>query len=465
MQAYREQPWLRAVVGRIGQGVASARWRLYVRSEAPTRQRSAPRQRRGPAGQFGDVQGVPAFRWGRDRSVVDVELRSSDPLTRAARRRELAAQGLLREVTDHPLLELLAAPNTEMTGAVARRVTQIWLDIKGEAFWLLERGANGVPKAIWPIPPHWVSQVPTKENARFVLSFGGLQMQVAKESVIWLRDVDPENPYGRGAGTAEALGDELETDEYAAKYLKNWFFNSAIPSFLVSFEGATKDQLVDVRERWMREHQGYQNAHAPHFSNGKMNALRLDSSLRDQQIADLRKLSRDTVAQVFSMPPEVLGIIENSNRATAQASRFIYVVGVELPRVEFLREELQHQFAPIFDPALCLEAEISVPDDDERRLNVLKAMPGAFSLNEWRGEAGYDPEPDFEGVFPPLALPGQQPGTSPAATPSETTPKSPPEEEPETSDDLEEDDGVSKENELPDDADRADPPWAKAPIR
>jgi HK97 family phage portal protein len=450
--AYRESPWLRAVAGRIARGVASVEWEVYVRAEEPLAQKTGRRERSSPSGRFSDVAGVPAFRWGRDFAVRDVKLQTGSTQQRAARRRELAAAGLLREVVDHPLLELLANPNTEITGRSSLQMTQTWIDLKGEAFWLIGM-KDGIPNSYLALPPHWVTAVPSSTQPSFRLSFGTLQADVPRERMVWLRDPDPENPYGRGTGVAEALGDELETDEFAAKYVKNWFFNNGMPSAVVSYEGIDKEGLKRAEERWGQMHSGYMNAHRVHFSAGKMNAVKLDASFREQQIGELRKAQRDTVAQVFGVPPEIIGIIENSNRSTIDAAAYIYALGVEFPRVEFLRTELQAKLVPMFDEALCLEAEVEVPDDENRRLTVLRTMPGAISLNEWREEAGYEPIPEFDGVFPPLAMPGQQPaggeqGSSPTPSPS-------PAAEPAAEDEPAEGESET-ELEL-----AADPPWAR----
>lgn len=447
MVAYREQPWLRAVAGRIARGVASVEWEVYVRADEPLPQRVRLKDRHSPAGKFRDVAGVPAFRWGRDFSVRDVRLTSGTTEQRAARRRELAEAGLLREVPDHPLLDLLANPNPEITGRSSLQMTQTWIDLKGEAFWVLAM-KGGAPASYMAIPPHWVSEVPTSNRDTFRLSYQAMQLEIPASQVVWLRDPDPENPYGRGTGVAEALGDELETDEFAAKYVKNWFFNGGMPSAIVAYEGIDKEGLKRAEERWHQLHSGYQNAHRIHFSAGKMNAQKLDSSFREQEIGPLRKNQRDTVAQVFGVPPEIIGIIENSNRSTIDAAAYIYTLGVEFPRCEFLRAELQAKLVPMFDPTLCLEAEVSIPDDEARRLEVLRAMPGAFSLNEWRGEAGYSALPEFEGKFPPLAMPGQVPGGDappPASEPPPEVDDEPAEAEPEEK-------GLAA----------GDPPWAAA---
>lgn len=446
MIAYREQPWLRAVVGRIARGIASVEWTVYVRVEEPSSQKSRRRERRGVNGRFLDVAGVPSFRWGSDFSVRDYRLTSGSIEARAAYRRELADAGLLREVPDHPMLKFIANPNPEITGRSAMQMTQTWIDLKGEAFWLLGR-KNGKPEQYLPCPPHWVISVPTRERPVYRLSFQAMQIEVRAEDVVWLRDPDPENPYGRGTGVAEALGDELETDEYAAKYVKNWFANGGLPSAIVSFEGAQGAELERAKEKWQQGHSGTGNANRVFFAGGKMNAQKLDASFKEQQISELRKSERDTVAQVFGVPPEQVGIIENSNRSTIDGSSYIYVLGVEFPRVEFLRSELQAKLVPAFDESLCLEAEVAVPPDEERRLSVMKAQPTVFSKNEWRTEGGYAPLPEFEGEFP-AAMPGQ--GGANASGDAKPAEEKKPVEKPEKA-------GEEKAITHP----LADPPWVK----
>lgn len=425
IKSYKQAPWLRAVASRIGWAVAHSEWTVYVRASSSIAASSVSRL-------------APPWRWGADRAVRDVTLRSPVAATRAERREKLLADGLLREVIDHPALELLQHPNQMMTGATALKVTQIWLDIKGEAFWLLAFDSANVPRAAYPVPPHWVIGVPTEAAPYFTISAAGLQMRLDQRAVLWLRDVDPENPYGRGTGVAESLGDELETDEFAAKYLKSWFFNNAMPSLLVAFEGATEPQLKLAREKWEENHRGLHNAHRAHFASGKMNAQKLDTSFEQQQLVELRRMERDTVVQVFNVPPECIGIIENSNRATIDAASFMFATGVVHPRLEFLRAELAHQLMPLYPGGeyVLLEVALRVPDDPARRLNVMKSQPVAFELNEWRAEAGYEPRAELAGKYP-AALPGQTPPTT---------------------------DDAEKPASASDKQSRGDPPWARRRI-
>jgi HK97 family phage portal protein len=443
--AYREQPWLRAVTNRIARGVASVRWGVYVRAAEPV---ASPGRM------------APPWRWGTDRAVRDVALLSPSREGRAKRMAQLQRAGVLREVTDHPMLELLQRPNPMMTGHTAIQVTQVWLDIKGEAFWLVSYDDAGVPNGLWPVPPHWVTSCPNAAAPYFTLSSGAVQMRLEPSAVLWLRDIDPENPYGRGAGVAESLGDELETDEYAAKYLKAWFFNNATPSIIVAFEEARNlnaAALEQVREKWEAAHRGVHNAHRAHFVSGKMNAVKLDTSFRDQQLLELRRMHRDTVIQVFGVPPECVGVIENSNRATIDAAAHMYAVGVEHPRCEFLRAELAHQLLPKFKggASALLEVELSSPQDQSRRLEVMRAQPAGFFLNEFRIEAGYEPLLELEGEFA-AGVPGAAP--TGAKPPADTKPADV-EPEDDTADGAEPPEDELEPPEL--ESSRMDPPWAQ----
>jgi HK97 family phage portal protein len=381
IEAYRKQPWLRAVTHRISGSVASVPWHIYTRSSKAEK-------------------GQKLWRPGVDVGVRDLGLTSGDALTRLRRRKELRRTGELREITDHPLLQMICRPSDLMTGSAALGLTQTYLDLKGETFWALQFDASGVPTGYHPLPPHWVTDVPNRTSQVYKLQVNGTHFEVPAAQVVWLRHTDPSNPFGRGSGIAEALGDELETDEYAAKTIKEWFYNRAIPALVVSVQGvATKEQMAQAKETWEQTNRGVGNGSRVHFLHGQTQVTRLDSAWKDQQYVELRRNQRDFVRQVFSVPPEVMGIIENSNRATSQAAFFHYAQGVLVPRLEFLRTEMQHRVVPLFDDRLVVEYESPVPDDSDFQLKIMSVVPEAFQLNEFRALANFEPDPTLEGVY------------------------------------------------------------------
>lgn len=311
---------------------------------------------------------------------------------------KLHAEGELEQVTGlHPFLQFLDRGNPRFNGNTSIMVTQLNLDLPGEVFWLIERNGAGRPFHYWPIPTTWIRELPSAKRPFFTLSFGSLQQDIPIEEMIWFKYPDPGNPYGRGTGTGNALGDELDIDEAAAKYTKSFFTNDATPSLLIGLAGASPEQIKRARNKWDEQHRGFFKSFRTHFFRTKLDVKQLSTPLKDMQLNALRTLERDTIIQNYGVPPEIMGIVTNSNRATIAGARDIMGREVVLPRLEFLKSHLQ-TLASEFDDRLILGFESPIPDDREFELQVMKTQPGAFEANEVRTMAGKAPKDELEGV-------------------------------------------------------------------
>jgi len=366
LNAYNEMPWLRAVVNKVGRSVASTSWQLYV-------------VRRG------------------GKAVKAAKLQRADYVTRQKLLTGYKKQAELVEIEEHPLLDLLDNANSFLTGLIARQLTQTHLDLIGEAFWLKERNGAGKPVAFWPLPPDWVISTPTPTHRFFRVSFRAWQGEIPDTEILWIADPDPTNPYARGSGIARALADELETDEYAARHTKSWFYNRARPDLVISGDGLRPEDTARLEEDWLRKNQGFWKAFKPYFLSKKVDIQTLSQTFENMQLVDLRKYERDTIIQVYGVPPEILGIIENSNRATIEAADFLFARWVVQPRLEFLRAVLQERLVLEFDDRLILDYESPVAEDKEYNLKVAQAAPWSITVDEWRELQGREPLPDEQG--------------------------------------------------------------------
>lgn len=358
LASYSKMPWLRAVSARVAASCANTEWQLFVQ-----RKKGEPRAVRNKAAQ-----------------------RAKGP-ERRKMLRKLADAGELQQITDHPMLDLLDSANSFLTGDSMRKVTQLHIDLVGEAFWLKERNELGVPVGVWPVPPDWIANTPTPANPNFRVSFRGWRGLIPDTEFVWFTDPDPSNPYGRGSGTARALSDELETDEYAAKHLKAWFYNRARPDLIIYPKGPQGMREPDVRRLetdWINRNGGFWRAFKPYFLTREVGIQELDQNFRSMQLVQLREYERDTILQVFGVPPEILGVLNNSNRATITAADLVMSRYVVEPRLEFTRGVLQERLAPEYDERLIVEFESPVADDKDFALDVLKAAPHIASVDEWR---------------------------------------------------------------------------------
>ena len=380
LQAYSQMPWLRAVAARVSYDVAAVDWQLLTERRA-------------------------------GRAVRNRALQRAQAPQRAILRKQLEDAGDMDILTDHPALDLLHSANPVQTGLQMRRVTQLHLDLVGEAFWLLERGALNEPIAIWPIPPSWIQGTPTLAHPFYRVSFRAWQGVIPATEIIWFCDPDPANPYGRGTGTAQALGDELETDEYTARHVKSFFFNRARPDLIVYPVGEgtlEEDQVERLEEEWSSRNRGFWRAFRPFFLRREVGIKELDQNFRSQQLVQLREFERDSILQVFGVSPETLGILsKGSNRATVTMGDVIYSKRVLVPRLELLRSVMQERLLPAFDERLILDYASPVSRDDELELNAMKVAPWAATIDEHRERQGLDPLPDERGTLHVLPLTSQ----------------------------------------------------------
>lgn len=403
--AYSEMPWLRAVASRVATSVASAEWQLFVKGKAGSARRDWTMQR------------------------------STDKAHRERMVKQGKEDGDLRQIEEHPLLDLLHSANDLQTGQQMRKVTQLHLDLAGESFWLKERDGLGMIIAVWPVPPDWVINTPTPTNRHFRVSFRGWRGLIPDTEMLWFAEPDPANPYGRGTGNTQALADELETDEYAAKHMKAFFYNRARPDLLVwPKTGVMRPEAVErFEEDWMGKSQGFWRAFKPYFLSREVGVKELDQNFRSLTLVQIREQERNAVIQQFGMPPELLGVIENSNRATINAADYLFSRYVVQPRLEFLRCILQERMVPEFDERLILDYVNPVQKDEEHQLKAAAAAPWSRSVDEWREMQGLPPLADKKGevhIFSgtvkehtmgeepePPPVPLLPPGTNPLAPP------------------------------------------------
>lgn len=362
LDAYAKSPWLRAVQGRVATSFAQTNWRVCAvkKNGRYVRQRT--------------LQSAPF-----DTHHFEIK-RAKD-------------RGELVELDDHPLVSLLAGEGTMFVGLTLRQLTQIYLDIAGEAFWVLRKNEFGMPYQALPIPPHWVDVPADAGNPYYGIRMPTKSFQIPAEYVIRFHDPDPLDPFGRGLGVGVATADNLDIDLFSSKHITSHFLNRARPDVIVSADGLSPASTDRLERRWLQSSQGFMRAYAPFFLSRKVDIKELSQSFESMQLTDLRRSSRDAVQQVYGIPPELLGIVESANRSTIGAAETIFARWTLVPRLEFMRQHLQAQLAPMYDERLIITYDNPVLEDNEFHLRAAQAMPDTLKVNEWRRMQGQEPDP------------------------------------------------------------------------
>ncbi len=137
LKAYSTMPWLRAINDKIGAATSGVRWRALVRVEPGEK--------------------------GHRRVIRDVGLQRANFEERGVMIKDLEDAGEVVELFDHPILTSLYNEGDNFTGVTLRELTQKYLDLVGEGFWIKIRNSDGMPTQFLPVPPHWVDETP-REN-------------------------------------------------------------------------------------------------------------------------------------------------------------------------------------------------------------------------------------------------------------------------------------------------------------
>lgn len=380
LSAYNTVPWLRATVSRIAYSGSTLDWAIK-RTQSPQTKATVRR---------GDIQrGTFEYR----RKALEV----------------LREQDATEVYWEHPVLTLLTDMCPAIPGKQGMFVSWIYYEVAGEAFFIVDRGPRDswvksafsgqpLPQALWPIPPTWVSRTPTPDDPTFDIRAGNVQLtKVPIHDVLWHKNPNPVNPYSRGVGDVQSLTDEFDADENAARLISWSFYNRGRPDVLIGLPGAQQSEVQAFRDDWNANLVGVSNALKTHFVNVDPKAIQMGYDFQHLQVLDLRKYNRDMIRQVQGIPPEILGILDQSNRATIDAADYLYNKNVIVPKAEMWREFFQRTLVVEYDPRAVLDYVSPIQEDKNFTLSTAIAAPYMVKVKDWRKIAGLPPVSAAEG--------------------------------------------------------------------
>lgn len=341
--------------------------------------------------------------FGKNPRMAVIDKISSDLSYVKGKLYRINQDGEKQEIRKHPFLDFMDRPNPlyEFTASALWKLQNDFLLLKGEGFFIIERYDNGYPAELWPVPPHWVQMTPYQGFPFYrVRVADGSVMDVSVDDMFVMRDLNPLDPYRRGLGQAEAIADEIEIDEYAAKFQKKFFYNDATPGIFIHMPGAGEDQVNRFLARWKERFQGVRNSHSPAILGGPkestVTVTKLSDNMKDLDMISGRTFTRDAVMEHFGMPREIMGITQNSNRATAEAARYIYATNVLTPRLMNRQDAINLQLLPVYGEDLVWEYDDIIPKDKEFERDIAYNgwNNGLITKNEAREKLDMEPAPN-----------------------------------------------------------------------
>lgn len=306
-------------------------------------------------------------------------------------------------IETHDIYNLLENPcpaDRELTGWTIRYFVFACYDLVGEAYLLKVRDARGKVIALQPVAPSWVVQTPSATAKYWEIyplgTAGGNSIFVPVEDVICFKDIDLNDPYGRGRGTSEAIGDEIQTDEYSAKYAKNLFFNDATPSAIIYAPNGNKETADQIKQSWLQKMAGLHHAKEPMVLTGEGSKFeKIAQTPTELDFVESRRFLRDSANEHYHIPPEIMGILQNSNRSTIDSAEYLLNKNVLSDRLRMFERVINSQLLwEDFDKeqVLILHHENNISEDIAQKLQILNdgLSRGVLTVNDWRIGMGFE---------------------------------------------------------------------------
>lgn len=322
-------------------------------------------------------------------------------------------------VTDHLALRIWNKPNDFFTRNELVESGQQHQDLAGETWLVVERyEGTALPRHLWLVRPDRMEPVPspTEYLAGYVYKGPrGERVPLDLDEVIFMRTPDPDDPF-RGLGPVPSILPDIASSRAAADYLKAFFLNSAEPGGVIEVPTELSDpQFTKLRTRWNEQHKGVSRAHrVAILEYGKW--VDRKYTHKDMELGSLRTVTRDVIMEAYGVSKFALGIVDDVNRATADAAKAWFGEQLTVPRLNRWRAALNADFLPMFGSAgqgVAFAYNNPVPPDPEQRNAELTAKSGAYASLV---SAGAHPDDAAEvcGLPPMRTVARSQPEPEPA---------------------------------------------------
>lgn len=195
--------------------------------------------------------------------------------------------------------------------------------------------AKATPDEMYVQPSSWLEPIADKQGRLLHYKYkpGGEDTGARLEphQVLRFADTNPRNIW-KPMPKYETLRLSLETELSAALYNKKTFENGgSFKNIFTTDEPIDEAQLKAFKRAWMDEHAGAENANKPAFLANGLKLTATANSHADMEYLDGRKWTRQEILSMYRVPPIMVGIYEDANRASAKEQKVIFWENVGLP--------------------------------------------------------------------------------------------------------------------------------------
>lgn len=308
------------------------------------------------------------------------------------------------ELTDHPLLDLLARPNPRQTGAALAEEIYGHLLVSGNAYVELVVVGDR-PRELHALRPDRVRVVPGAdgwpEGWDYTVADRSVRFRAEPDRplpILHLKTFHPTNDH-YGLAPLEAAQTGLDIHNQASSWAKALLDNSARPSGALVYKaeaGAnlSEEQFERLKKELEEGFQGAANAGRPLLLEGGLDWKAMGYSPKEMDFIEAKREAAREIALAFGVPPMMLGIPgDNTYSNYAEANRAFWRLTV-LPLVARTAAALEAWLAPLWEGSLRLSFDTDAVEALSTEREALWSRLGAAAFltdDEKRAAVGYGP--------------------------------------------------------------------------
>ena len=232
----------------------------------------------------------------------------------------VAYQGKYGEAEEKEVIEwpeeykVFSRPNPFMSMEMLIEAVSTYLDLRGEAFLILE-GRNNVsemPKEIWTFDPLRFDPIFVDKGKTLIgWKYVGLEdVPFALHEIVHIKYF---NPYDDYRGISPLIAGQMAVDqEYFANQYNKAFFKEGAPTggFIEVEEGLTEAQYNRLLLQFEDRHKGASKAHRIGILEGGGKFVEARITQKDMDFLESKKMNRTEIFATFKANPVAMGIYE-----------------------------------------------------------------------------------------------------------------------------------------------------------
>jgi HK97 family phage portal protein len=315
------------------------------------------------------------------------------------------------EITEHPLLDLIAKPSPDQTTADFLESWYGFLLVAGNAY-VEAVGLGGTLRELHVLRPDRMKVIPGLDGwpEAFEYSAGGRSVRFEAEPVAGVRPIlhvrlfHPDNDH-YGMSPIEAAANAIDIHNAAGSWNKALLDNAARPSGALVYAGSagnlTGEQYARLKSELEDSYQGARNAGRPLLLEGGLDWKALSLSPKDMDFVEAKHAAAREIALALGVPPMLLGIPGDNTYSNYSEAQRAFWRGSVLPLVARMTKAFSGWLAPAFGGGVVLKADLDQVEglSAEREALWARLNTATFlTVNEKRAAVGYAPtdrgEPD-----------------------------------------------------------------------